>query len=175
MLTWLRSRSLSGRTATGLYGSIVTQSRLSSFYTEGGVPDTVEGRFALIGVHMFLVLERLRGEGAAAQELGRALLETLMTDLDDNLREIGIGDTGVPPRVKKAAAALQEQIVAYRGAMASDDDEPLANCLREYVYLEGPSPAAGRLARYVRQCSRELATQTWGEIKAARISFPSFQ
>ena len=106
MLTWLRSRSLSGRTASGLYGSIVAQARQPAFYAGGGVPDTLEGRFGMIVVHMFLVLERLRRDGDNGQVLGRALLEAFATDMDDSMREIGIGDLSVPRRVKKAAAAL---------------------------------------------------------------------
>jgi cytochrome b pre-mRNA-processing protein 3 len=172
MLTWLRSRSLYGKTATALYGSIVTQSRIPAFYLLGGVPDTMEGRFNVIAVHMFLVLERIRQGGDDA--LARALLETLMTDMDDSLREIGIGDMGVPRRVKKAAAALHEHLDAYRAAFTQDYAEPLAAAVARYA-IEAPDvgdPHA--IAGYMRSAATQISAQSWSEISAGNIRFPDF-
>ncbi|MEQ1613200.1 MAG: ubiquinol-cytochrome C chaperone family protein, partial [Hyphomicrobiaceae bacterium] len=165
MLNWLRSRSLTGKTAAGLYGSIVAQARQPAFFSGAGVPDTMEGRFGMIGVHMFLVLERIRREGAEGQKLARALLECFMTDMDDNMREIGIGDIVVPRRVKKAAAALHEQLDAYRAALATGSApatfvEPLVR----YVYLERKTGAPDRLAAYMTAAARHLDQLGWNEI-----------
>ena len=172
MLTWLRSRSRAGQTASGLYGSIVTQARTPAFYTRGAAPDTIEGRFGVIAVHMFLVLERIRQEGAAGNEFARALLEHLLTDMDDSLREIGIGDMGVPRRVKKAAAALHEQIEVYRSALAAPSDEALKAAIASYVLLDNGSGDPALLANYVRRATLGLTQQPWSEIGAGRIAFP---
>ena len=173
VLTWLRSRSWTGKTATALYGSIVTQARDRAFYARGGVPDTMEGRFGLIVAHTFLVLERIRAEGAGGNDIARALLETFMTDMDDSMREIGIGDMAVPRRVKKAAAALHEQIEAYREAIANPSDVALIAASEKYVLL-GSAGDASALARYIRRAANDLAQQPWASVAGGRVTFPAF-
>lgn len=174
MLNWLRSRSLSARTAAGLYGSIVAQARNAAFYADGGVPDTMEGRFGMIGVHMFLTLERIRREGDAGQTLGRALVEAFNTDMDDNMREIGIGDMVVPKRVKKAAAALLEHLEAYRVAVTDGDAAALQTALQRYVFLGRDTGAPDRIAAYMTAAARRLDGQPWPAIAAGEITFPQF-
>ena len=174
MLTWLRSRSRLGKTASALYGSIVTQARIPEFYTRAGVPDTMEGRFSVISVHMFLALERIRSEGANGDELARALLETFVTDIDDNMREIGIGDMGVPRRVKKAAAALHEQMEVYRAAITESSDTQLNAATTRYIVGQDGINQSSVVASYIRRASNHLAQQSWGEIEAGRITFPPF-
>lgn len=174
VLNWFRSRSNTGRTASALYGSIVAQARDCAFYADGGVPDTTEGRFGMIGVHMFLVLERLRTEGRAGQELGRALLETMMTDIDDSLREIGFSDLAVPRRVKKAAAALHEQLAAYRAAAAGASGDALASLLAHHVYLDRETGAPERLAAYMAASARHLEQQPLTRLANGEVTFPAF-
>jgi cytochrome b pre-mRNA-processing protein 3 len=134
----------------------------------------MEGRFAVISVHMFLVLERIRVEGAKGDELARALLETLVTDIDDNMREIGIGDMGVPRRVKKAAAALHEQIEVYKAAIAESSDTQLSAAIARYIVGQDAAGQPSVIAAYVRQASSHLAQLSWGEIEAGRITFAPF-
>lgn len=174
MLNWLRSRSLSARTAAGLYGSIVAQARNEAFYAAGGVPDTMEGRFGMIGVHIFLVLERIRRQGDPGKAIGRALLERFMTDLDNSMREIGIGDLGVPKRVKKAAAALLEHLEAYRTAFATPNSPALADALARYVYLGDGKGSPVALASYMQEAARHLDQQSWGRLAAGEVTFPNF-
>lgn len=144
------------------------------FYQAGGVPDTMEGRFAMINVHMFLLLERLRREGDAGQLVGRALLEAFATDMDDSMREIGIGDLSVPRRVKKAAAALHEQLEVYRAAMSAAGNGMLEEALTRYVYPEAPNAAAPALASYMRSAQVALDRQMWKELAAGDMVFPAF-
>ena len=53
-----------------LYGAIVAQARLPVFYAEYGVPDTLDGRFAVLSLHLFVLLRRLKQGGAAASTMG---------------------------------------------------------------------------------------------------------
>lgn len=172
VLNWLRSRSSTGRTASSLYGSIVAQARQPAFFEFAGVPDTMEGRFGMIGVHMFLALERLRAEGDAGQELGRGLLECFMTDIDDSLREIGISDLGVPRRVKKAAAALHEQLDDYRAA--ASDRSALERHLAHHVFLDRAQSRPAPLVRYMDAARHALDGQAGADVLAGRITFPPF-
>ena len=96
MLAWLKQLGNRRQTARSLYGSIVTQARSPAFYARWGVPDTAEGRFEMIALHLVLVLRRLAEEGAAGHRLARALTEVFAVDIDDSLREMTIGDLAVP-------------------------------------------------------------------------------
>src|SRR4051812_22915736 len=84
-------------TIEAIYGMIVAQAREPVFYRTLGVPDTVEGRFDMVLLHLWLVLRRLReSEGGVA--LSQALFDHFCADMDANLRELGVGDLTVPKR-----------------------------------------------------------------------------
>ena len=71
MILPLFRRSSQDRTIGALYGAIVAQARSPAFYRDYGVPDTVEGRFDLIVLHLVLLLRRLgRGATTPGAELG---------------------------------------------------------------------------------------------------------
>ncbi len=75
-----------------LYGAIVAQSRHAAFYTGYDVPDTIDGRFDPIVLHMVLLLARFDRAAPSARDLGQNLFDLFCRDLDANLREMGVGD-----------------------------------------------------------------------------------
>jgi cytochrome b pre-mRNA-processing protein 3 len=91
--------------AAKLYGAIVAQARLPVFYQALEVPDTLEGRFLVLSLHLFAVHRRLRAEGEPARGLAQDLADRFSADMDTVLREIGVGDLSVPKKVRKVAAA----------------------------------------------------------------------
>jgi cytochrome b pre-mRNA-processing protein 3 len=137
--------------AHGLYVQIVQQARRPAFFRAGGVPDTLDGRFDLILLHVFLVLERLRGEGPAAQETGQELFDVMFADLDQSLREMGVGDMGIGKRIKKMGQAFYGRIEAYSAALQGGEAE-LEEALRRNLYgtIEPDSAQVALLAGYVR-------------------------
>src|ERR1700727_881507 len=92
-------------TIDSLYGVIVAQARVPDFYEEFGVADSVDGRFALIVLHLALVTRRLARESEGAA-LASALIDRFGRAMDDNLREMGVGDLTVPKRMKRMFEAL---------------------------------------------------------------------
>ncbi len=175
MFRWLRHRARTQRIGRVLYNSIVAQSRTEVFYQELGVPDTMEGRFELIVLHTYLVLERLRREGDVGQALSRALIEAFVADMDASMREIGIADLGVPRRVKRAAAALFERSRAYAAAQhETDPSDALPKALGEHVYgqdFANPN-LASQLARYVHHASAALDRQSSQALLDGQLAFP---
>lgn len=159
MFGWIRARADRQRQAKLLYGAVVAQARSPSFYSDYGVPDTLQGRYEMIVLVLFQVLERLREAGSAHEELSRVVLESLFTDVDDNMREIGIGDLTVPKKVKRAAAGFYERAVAYRAALAGHDEAALAAHMQQFIDA-GANVAGGgrkRLARFAMAQRRALA------------------
>lgn len=133
MLNWFRTRNVNARKAKELYGAVVAAARQPEFYREYGVPDTLNGRYEMIVLALFQLLERLRAEGTAAEELSRLTLEAFFTDMDDCMREIGVGDLTVPKKVKKAAAGFYERTKTYRAALDAGDKAAMATAIESFV------------------------------------------
>jgi cytochrome b pre-mRNA-processing protein 3 len=158
-----------------LYGAIVAQARLPDFYLSFGVPDTVEGRFDLIVLHVHLLLRRLAAESEADRAVGQAVFDRFIEDMDASLRELGVGDLGVPKRMRAMAEAFYGRAEAYETALAAPDDEPLRGALLRNIYSNEDSrkEAAAQLARYVRHATQVLAAQPASEIVRSEPAFPS--
>jgi cytochrome b pre-mRNA-processing protein 3 len=174
MLTRLISWRDRQEKARSFYGSIVTQARSRGFYARWGVPDTAEGRFEMIVLHIVVVLHRLGREGLPGQRLARALTEAFAADLDDNLREMTVGDLAVPRHVKRAIGALHERHVSYGAALAAADDGPLTAALQSRLQAVGASGGleAGRICAYIRQVNHRLDLLPGAEVLAGRIAWP---
>jgi cytochrome b pre-mRNA-processing protein 3 len=174
MLTWLKQRQDQRQKARSLYGSIVTQARSRGFYAEWGVPDTAEGRFEMIALHLVLVLHRLADAGDPGHRLGRALTEVFVDDLDDTLREMTVGDLAVPRHVKRAVAALHERHAAYGAALAEASDGPLTAAILDHLAGAGAAQGADadRLGGYTRQAKHRLDLLPGTEVLAGRLAWP---
>jgi cytochrome b pre-mRNA-processing protein 3 len=164
-------RRTPNRTIAALYGVIVAQARDARFYETYGVPDTVLGRFDLIVLHLALLLRRLR-EGDAA--LAQGVFDAFCRDMDHNLREMGIGDQGVPHQMRRVGEAFYGRAQAYDAALGATGEEALAGALARNVYAEAVEPqvAAVQLASYVRQTAAALQAQPLDELARGVLRFP---
>ena len=106
-------------TAPQLYAGIVARGRAPHWYTEGGVPDTIDGRFDMIAAVLSLVLLRLEGE-AEAKAPSTALAECFIDDMDGQLREIGIGDVVVGKHMGRMMGMVGGRLGAYRAGLNGD-------------------------------------------------------
>jgi cytochrome b pre-mRNA-processing protein 3 len=158
-------------TIEAIYGMIVTQVREPSFYRDLAVPDTVNGRFDLLVLHLWLVLQRLRAtEGAAG--LSQALFDRFCNDMDDNLREMGVGDLTVPKRMQAFGEAFYGRTAAYDLALQAGE-EPLAQALCKNILNGEGIENARRLALYAKAAMASLAGQDEAALLAASWKFPS--
>jgi len=168
------------RAAASLYAAAVEQARAPGFYTALGVPDTIDGRFELIVLHVHLVCRRLAaadaaaeaGAGAAGAEMAQALFDAMFRDMDRNLREMGVGDPSLPRRIRAMIEAYYGRVKAYDAALAAEGGGALATALARNVYnaAAGAPPAVERLADYVRRAATSLAAQP--DLAAGGVAFP---
>lgn len=161
--------------AVSLYRAIVEQARQPPFYASYGVPDTVDGRYEMIALHMFLVLHRLK-TGSESGALAQQLFDTMFDDMDKNLREMGAGDMGVGKRVRAMAEGLYGRMAAYEAGMAGDDVE-LAAALRRNAFgtVAEPGPSMGALqglCDYLRAGAAALRATPLAELGAGTVRFP---
>jgi cytochrome b pre-mRNA-processing protein 3 len=152
----------------------VAQSRIPAFYAECGIQDTPEGRYELIVLHLVLRLERLAGAGTEGAKLSRLVVEAFVRDMDDSLREMGVGDLSVPKKVKKAAAGLYDRAAVYRIALRQSGADALQVGLEDHVPgLSGNRKSAAELAAYVHRALAHLALLSVESLVAGRASFPA--
>lgn len=164
----LRSRALPERDIIeAIYGAIVTQARAPAFYVGFGVPDTVDGRFDMVVLHMWLVVRALSGQKS---ELAQALVDRFCSDMDDNLRELGVGDLTVPKRMMKFGEAFYGRSRAYDMALVDGDARnALAQALNRNIYNGEGAHGAERLARYVQRAAIAVRAS---ELERGEIGFP---
>lgn len=132
MFSWLTNRQASRR-AVDLYGAVVALARSPLFYNKMGVADIPEGRYEILILHLFLVMEKLRSVGGDAALLSQDLIDQFVVDMDDNMREMGVGDLTVPRKVKKATAAFYDRVEVYRTAMQAQNTEVFEGALTQFV------------------------------------------
>jgi cytochrome b pre-mRNA-processing protein 3 len=164
-------RSAQNRTIASFYGAIVAQARLPIFYVEFGVPDTVHGRFDLIVLHLVLLLRRLAKAAGSGPALGQLLFDRFCRDLDDNLREMGVGDLAVPKRMRSFAEAFYGRQAAYLAALDAADERDFESALARNILMDSAGKAA-RLARYARAVSGGLEAQREDGLLRGEVAFP---
>jgi cytochrome b pre-mRNA-processing protein 3 len=144
--------------ARQLYAHVVDQARRPEFYLHWNVPDTVDGRFDMIVLHVVLVMRRLKRDRDQAAGTAQALFDLMFADMDQNLREMGVGDIGVGKRVKAMAKSFFGRLAAYDFALNAEDDTALCAALRRNLYRKC-SPGDGdvtAMASYMRRESARL-------------------
>ena len=107
---------------------------MPAFYQSYRVPDTVTGRLEMIMLHAVLVLYRLQNDTTGGRELGQGLFDRFCRDMDDNMREMGVGDLAVPRKMRRIGEAFYGRQAAYGAALAAPDDESMTAVIARKVF-----------------------------------------
>ena len=138
MFSWFRKQpSPQRQTAERLYTGVVVRSRNPFFYERLGVPDTVNGRFDMILLHSFCVINALNKQGQGGRELAQALYDVMFVDMDRSVREMGVGDLSVGKHVRRMMKAFNGRMHAYQAGI---DNASLDDALTRNLYgtVKGP-------------------------------------
>jgi cytochrome b pre-mRNA-processing protein 3 len=103
--------------ATALFDAITREARAPFWYAQGGVPDTIDGRFAMLSTLLALALVRLDQLGDEGMRFGVALTERFVTVMESEHRELGLGDPTLGKTVRKLVAALSHRVGLWRDAV----------------------------------------------------------
>jgi cytochrome b pre-mRNA-processing protein 3 len=165
MIGALKRRRQQSEAAAQLCAVVSRQAREAIFYRDYGVADSVDGRFDLLALHAWLVLERLQDKGESA--LAQGFVDALFVRFDEALREQGAGDIGIGRRIKKMAGAFYGRLRAYS---ESRDGTALAGAILRNVYRGDPCrlEQASALAKYVCDARRQM---TEGRFSVGGIQF----
>lgn len=153
--------------AQDVYIACVSQARNPFFYTDLHVPDTIDGRFDMVVLHLFIALRALKGETA----FGEAITDAFFADMDRNLREMGVGDPSVGKRIRKMVDALYGRIAAYEAAWESD--EALRDALMRNIYAgTAEADCLAQLAAYARRSDAQLQ-EAAASLRAGNVTWPA--
>lgn len=149
MLGLFRRDDKGALAAKRLYDAIVAQARSPVFHRSLKVPDTIDGRFDLLVLHLYLALDRLKAAGGKGSDLAQALTTMTFAGFDGALRDLGVSDVGLARKLKAMANAYYGRLEAY--SEAGDSEEHLAAAVLRNIYRgdEARGREAARLARYV--------------------------
>ncbi len=188
--------------ATSLYRAAMDQSRLPGFYADWGVPDTFEGRFEMVTLHVFLLMRMIKESEDIDPEtnkiMGQKLFDAMFLNLDDTLREMGVGDLSVSKKIRKMAEAFYGRVGVYEAAFAkleqgsSQAEDGLNMAVQKNVY--GIKSAfddrkdndrtdkgaldikhSGHLTDYAITCFQFLQKQPVGRVLKGIVYFPPFK
>ena len=157
-----------------LYGAIVAQARLPIFYRSLGIPDTLEGRFTLLSLHLFVVLHRFKAEGAEGAGIVQGLVDRFSQDMETVLRELGVSDTRIPKKMRALAASSMGLLQAYESACAKGEKSSLAEAIAAAL-PDGTANAefsSSALASYLWASVTALEQQTFAALRKGAIEFP---
>ena len=159
--------------ARGIYAGLVALAREEIFYREHAVPDSADGRFEMIGLHVILAIRHLRRQGDEGRALAQALFDVMFADMDRSLREMGVGDLSVGKHVKHLAQTFLARAEALKRPLAAGDAAAILPVLLRNVYQGGAAPrpeqvellAQALLARD--RALAGLAPSEWEEVRIA--------
>ncbi|HEU0117182.1 MAG TPA: ubiquinol-cytochrome C chaperone family protein [Alphaproteobacteria bacterium] len=153
-----------------LYAICVTQARRPDFYRTFGVPDTLDGRFDMLLLHVFMLMHRMVKEGEAKQQL----FDLMFYDMDRSLREMGVGDMSISKKIKPMISAFYGRGQAYEKAFSGSDADLAATLSRNlYNNANIDEKTLEKMVDYARRAVAMLAKQPLQDILSGRAGFPA--
>ena len=184
MKNWFCRQGKGERIAHNLYVAAVAQARQPLFYIEYGVPDTVDGRFDLIILHVYLFMRQLNqlaltdggsAESVQAAKRAQSLFDIMFSDMDRSLREMGVSDISIGKRVKHMVKAFYGRAVAYDEGLTGPDTV-LRNALERNLFgtVQPSQNQLAAMAEYLRYQADNLAKASDQDILAGKLKFATW-
>lgn len=171
-ITRLLQRRSERTAAAAIYGAAVEAGRRPALFREYGIPDSPQGRFEAVTLHLFVVLYRLMHRPGDDAPLARLVAESFVTHMDATLRESGVGDTVVPKRMRAFYGAFAGRMEAYKAGLEAGERALAEAIARNAVgggHAENVAPA---LAGYVLGAVEAFQRADLADIRAGRLPFP---
>jgi cytochrome b pre-mRNA-processing protein 3 len=166
------SRRFERDAAARIYAAALAAARRPALYLDYGVPDTLQGRFEMVALHLFAVLHRLMHEPGDGRDLARMVSERFVDDMDGAFREMGVGDLSVPKRMQKLYSSFAGRITAYERGIV-DEGGALADAISRNIFPDGGEARhAAALADYLRAAVRAIRSAELADIRAGTLAYP---
>lgn len=152
-----------------LFDALVAEARQAHWYLVGKVPDTVDGRFAVLATVVALASVRLEHGGAGAQDTAVALTERFIHTMDSEHRQMGVSDPSIGKTVRKLVRSLERRIDLWRTAL--DDCDGWDGAAAQSLFREAapPTDAAEHCGQHLRLFWTRLAARSDEELAEGRL------
>lgn len=159
-----------------VYAQIVAKARQPWLYLNAGVPDTVTGRFDMITLHSFLVMEHLSAKGDNESTFNQALFDEVFLDMDHSLREMGVGDLSVGKKVRKMSEMFYGACNGYRTALEQEEPkrtQALSDALKRNITGdEVESKKLASLVEYAMQAKNQVESIPVKSFITGKLDWP---
>ena len=174
MFKWLKNRAEKRQKANNLYNLAANHARHPEFYQSYQVPDSITGRYELLCIHIFLLLDRLRSSKADS-ELSQMLTEILVKELERAYRDSGFRDLAIPKNIKRLVAGFYERASAYKSGLNASNQEELQDAINRYVFTGATTvdERSKRLALYLINARQALNMVVREDIENTNFAFIS--
>ena len=143
-----------------VYTAIMKQARKPALYGPKGANDDFDGRFEILVMHIYLVLRRLKADGQGRHGAGQVIFDLFFRDMDQAMREMGVGDLSVSKKIKKMAEAFYGRVAAYDEVVDAGSDQ-LTSVIHRNFFAESDGDEnqqrAVMLATYMTQLDASLS------------------
>jgi cytochrome b pre-mRNA-processing protein 3 len=151
-----------------LFDSVTRLAREPHWYVEGAVPDTLDGRFAVLATVTSLVLVRLESDGEAGNRASVALTERFIEVMESEHRELGLGDPTLGRTVRKLVGSLARRTALWRSAVHEASQWPAAT--RSSLYKsEVPADALSHSSAALEEFWAKLLGIALSEIEQGKL------
>jgi cytochrome b pre-mRNA-processing protein 3 len=127
-------RTLTAQPSRGaaLFDAITAEARMPHWYVEGQIPDTIDGRFAVLATLSALALVRLESAGDEGNVASVALTERFIEVMESEHRELGQGDPTLGKTVRKLVGSLSRRVALWRETTSGKG--PWDEAVRQSLY-----------------------------------------
>lgn len=148
--------------------AITALARDPAFYRDGGVPDTLDGRFALLATITALALVRIEREGEAGNCLAVAMTERFIEVMEAEHRELGMSDPTLGKTVRKLVGSLSRRVDLWRSATAAEI--PWNKAVASSLFKDAvPNCPLDQTERRLRDCWARLEATSLGDLAKGQL------
>lgn len=113
-----------------LYYKIVSISREAGFYSKCKVPDTTDGRFEILLLHLIILIRKLKKD--RKEQLSQSVVDLMFSSIDLSFREEGVGDLSIPKKMKKVGMVFYGRSTSLEDIMDTQDALKKKKLLDDY-------------------------------------------
>jgi len=152
-----------------IYEAVTCQARQFIFFDDYKVPDTPQGRFEMLALHLALMLRRLKlapaGELENPHDLIQNLCNWVVADVEESLRVMRIKESRITPHLKGFIEGFYGRLTAYDQALELNDKSMLEETIRRNVYGIVES-----IEDYIVEGLSAYTRQTWDWLQETNIT-----
>ena len=113
-----------------IYYKIVNISRDTNFYSKCKVPDTTDGRFEILLLHLIILIRKLKKD--RKEYLSQSIVDLMFSSIDLSFREEGVGDLSIPKKMKKVGMVFYGRSTSLEDILDTEDELNKKSLLIDY-------------------------------------------